>query len=977
MNKLAKRSLSFVTAMFLSIMSMVSGISESLAANPIKNISGTNEIDDVTLLVGENGMKGNTIAETIKNYDRTYALGIASQFCAFIEGDYMPSDSDTEGRLAVGGSLKPTCDWNYEIGNGDFEYTQYLGQYDDQYVRLGLDVLLDNSNYATFIVNGDTADKFRLDSDDNYIQLDGQKGTTKKRFVVGNNTEIGSTKGNVSLNDVIYRSDDILNVKAYFTTIKERSAKLAGKKDSGDISYTDGGKTLNLTCKDAVAGDTVYFNLDSWDENVNSINIDVQNGVYVVINCNDENIKISSAYTYNQFRTVYAGKRIDKGSDADRNNDPDSAYILYNFPQATTVELAMCFNGTILAPDAKFTGVKDSNGHNPHLSGSIIAKEFEGCAEMGFRPFTGPISMLGTVAGYALAVSKVDGNGNNLAGATIGLVLSDDQTGEVVSDIETINSEYNFVTIPTDVELTGNADIDAENYLHEKTYTLKEISAPAGYDLTEKEYKIKITEEVRSAVQINDNTFPTEIDVKVERDGKLIRHLTYKDSYDKDGNQTSRIIEIFFVESEDVFPNIVYNLSVKDGKVTDIKYSENYHATTGNTPDYERTLTFDTNNSSTFLLGNDTYYYDADNIMITRLPSEIPKFVNEAIQIQLTKVDGDTWQAITEDSAELEVYRARDDKLIASGTTKNGILDIGHLDPDRYYIKEKTAPKDYEPLSDILYFNINDDYSVTRDEDDSYEVSYTLNYADNKKVEGTAKAGKDGTFKINDILVKTEGSKLTISGSEMVTKDDDPAKSYSDFANLPISKIIVTGSSGVNLQVKTDDWRWIGRDEGKDSLVFTSDNNMTVDVAGLSNAKFDSNGNIKFAVWDGTVDSITIDCSETVASDDILESITITLKDGVKADSFTLNDGTEYSSETSTIEVGKALEDYPILVMKNIRNTAPNVEINDEKNPINIKVPNCKATETTTTTTTSTSSTTTTTTTTTSTSSTTTTMPES
>lgn len=498
-----KRLLSSVTSAVLAVSYMLpSGLQLgggllTNAAESILPISGNEafKTDDVTLLVGDKGMKGKNISETIRNYDNAYALGIASQFCAFIEGDYSPSDSDTEGRLAIGGSLKPTCKWEwdengthvvdtfYEVGNGDYEYKQYPGQYNDEYVRLGLDVVLDNSNYATIIVNGDLAENFELDSKDaNYIQPDGQEGRTNKRFVIGENTEIGATqsKSEATVENVIYRSDDILDVKAYFSTIKGRSMKLASKEDSGAISYTDGGKTLNLTCKDAVPGDTVYFNLDSWDEGLNSINIDVKEGVYVVINCNDENVKITSTCNEyaNHFKTVYAGKRIDKGADINKNNDPDSAYILYNFPNAKTIEFSVCFNGTILAPNAAFVGKPDSHNYNAHLSGSLIAASFEGSAEIGFRPFTGPISMLGMDSAYSVDLYKyIKGTTDLLDGATVGLFpVADDGT---VS--ETPSSEF----------VIENGHINQA--IEPGRYVLKETKAPEGYTIdTTQEYYIDV-----------------------------------------------------------------------------------------------------------------------------------------------------------------------------------------------------------------------------------------------------------------------------------------------------------------------------------------------------------------------------------------------------------------------------------------------------------------------------------------------------
>ena len=67
---------------------MVSGLPAN-AAKTVSNLTGTNATDDVTLLVGEgSSLRGETVEQTIQNANREYALGIASQFCVFLDGDF-------------------------------------------------------------------------------------------------------------------------------------------------------------------------------------------------------------------------------------------------------------------------------------------------------------------------------------------------------------------------------------------------------------------------------------------------------------------------------------------------------------------------------------------------------------------------------------------------------------------------------------------------------------------------------------------------------------------------------------------------------------------------------------------------------------------------------------------------------------------------------------------------------------------------
>lgn len=163
MNKIAKRSISFVTAMFMSIMSIVTGISP-VSAKDIPNIKGENPIDDVTLLVGDdttNKLRAATVEDTLKNYRKEYLLGIASQFSVFTYEDFEVSDSDAEGRVAIGGDFINSTAWqSYAVGKGDFlEHTS-------------LEKLLGSKNYAHVILNGELkngklADSY-YDEDDPY-----------------------------------------------------------------------------------------------------------------------------------------------------------------------------------------------------------------------------------------------------------------------------------------------------------------------------------------------------------------------------------------------------------------------------------------------------------------------------------------------------------------------------------------------------------------------------------------------------------------------------------------------------------------------------------------------------------------------------------------------------------------------------------------------------------------------------------------
>ncbi len=94
------------------------------------------QMDILTLLFGAaNDGSGNlthqalyagceTIEEALEVDKETYFLGYASDFCAFIEGDFTATEADAEGRVAVGGDLsftpKGNSIWNYQVGSGDY-----------------------------------------------------------------------------------------------------------------------------------------------------------------------------------------------------------------------------------------------------------------------------------------------------------------------------------------------------------------------------------------------------------------------------------------------------------------------------------------------------------------------------------------------------------------------------------------------------------------------------------------------------------------------------------------------------------------------------------------------------------------------------------------------------------------------------------------------------------------------------------------
>ena len=146
MKTMRKRIAGAAVAAVMGVTSTMTGLSglTAGAANAVTSWGGGVQSDDVTLLVGEkSALRGATVAETLANANKTYVLGIASQFCIFLEDDFKSHDSDAEGRIAVGGgaNLSPYIGWDYEVGKGDYNTGE------------SLESLLGDSGYAHLIIN--------------------------------------------------------------------------------------------------------------------------------------------------------------------------------------------------------------------------------------------------------------------------------------------------------------------------------------------------------------------------------------------------------------------------------------------------------------------------------------------------------------------------------------------------------------------------------------------------------------------------------------------------------------------------------------------------------------------------------------------------------------------------------------------------------------------------------------------------------
>lgn len=172
----------------LTVTTMAFALNEE--GNPtVKSMLDEHETDVVTLLTGNSDLRGKNIKETIANYNDRYLLGLAADFSVFMRNDVTPYQSDTEGRLAVGGDLIISTYWSdpptYSVGVGDY------------WTQIPYDTLVRNrAGAATIILGGEL---FGL-LNDTYYGEDGTKYEADDTFDIhGNPTKVPEQKSSKRL----------------------------------------------------------------------------------------------------------------------------------------------------------------------------------------------------------------------------------------------------------------------------------------------------------------------------------------------------------------------------------------------------------------------------------------------------------------------------------------------------------------------------------------------------------------------------------------------------------------------------------------------------------------------------------------------------------------------------------------------------------------------------------------------------------
>lgn len=845
-------------------------------ATSISSVSGSNTTDDVTLLVGANSdLRGDTVAETISKANSKYAIGIASQFSVFVEGNFEPTDSDSEGRTAIGGNfIASTSNKEYEIGNGD--YTD----------EVSLDVLLNNTGFAHAIVNGNSNGLIPT-SWNEYTFLDNNgneyKSYVTKRIWINNDSEYSASTNFINnagnrwsgnYNDYFYRSADVFNVSEQFIELRKRSEKLSRISATGTTTVsgeTTSGKTVTF---DGIGisdnTETVYFTMESWDEDIRHVCFtNVPANANLIVNCGGENVNIRQEQNYHKFSTSINGTIISKFGEDDNvfgeNNDEKSEQILYNFYDATSLYIKAHFNGTILAPNADVTSsINAGNNNGAHLSGALIAKSFKGDLEFGYRPYQGTIDILGSSMGYTIPVDKfVTGvSGQWLPGAKFDIIENYNTENAKIVNSFTSGAGTNYVDIPSKVDFTGGTDYRTSATNLTGTYTIKEVSAPEGYIAdTEKTYTVTITEEIQSdgLIETGSGTIPTHIKATVTFENGQSFEIDLKDTYSFDGSSSKQIRRELTINGE------IFYLEINNGKVSEVSKNDGNSTDTGTiviTDDKQHTTDVLTSEISSYVV---TTQENGEDVPVT-VTSMIDVFNNEAEGLNAYKINKIYLEnANVSGGYTLTFYYNDKTSVVYEGNSiNNGDLDLGNLSKENV-------------IGISIKFNQNvssSNFWIQENDGTNFPTIFGTNYNQSK----TFEAGK--TYVFPESAIKQEST--TVTSTETTVVSSYVTSYYTTTVTAQYDKyatIIADPSTAQIYPTTTVDSKYYYNPDDIMMMPMPSANLTFENRCGLLFKKVDSNGNplsgatIKLqykngenyddvtdtAVWNWTGSSFTID----------------------------------------------------------------------------------------------------------------------
>ena len=289
-----------------------------------------------------------------------YSLGIASHFVIFTKEVSIGGGADCEGRIASDEFLLPTGFQDGYPVKGNLTSAANTNQ-------------TANDGSAAVICNNSLSGEF------GYVQP--HYSSIDHPFVVS--TDVHSVVGPVA-NEVLAQTyatepNALINFDREFQKLNDISRKLS-TKENGTSSFDANQRKLTLTGTDAKVN---FFSLTAEDfEKAQSLVINVPDGSFVVINVSGTIVDYTPAFSDQLW---YNNRQFTQ-------NSTENAYLLYNFYEATKVNLNKPSRGAILAPKAYVEDKVPAN--QGHHSAQIVARQLYLRNQIDFRGFLMPKSYI-------------------------------------------------------------------------------------------------------------------------------------------------------------------------------------------------------------------------------------------------------------------------------------------------------------------------------------------------------------------------------------------------------------------------------------------------------------------------------------------------------------------------------------------------------------------------------------------------------
>ena len=267
------------------------------------------------------------------------ALGVANAYNVFLDSNFTATGADTGGRIAVGGTA--SFPGYYEVGDAIL----------DSFTAPNNNTLDVNTN-----ISAGPAQVFYGNNN---------SGGNAYQASLGNSTAVMMDGGQLTTGGA-----DPINFASQFSFLTAYATQL-GQLTANSTVTNNGYGTITLTGTDPTLE---IFDIPIADlGGSNALDINVNPSATVLINVIGTSVSTSnSGFFLNGTQTI-------------GNGATGYEHVLFNFYQATSINLGGTFQGTVLAPDASVTG------GGGQLDGGLIAQSYSGNIEFHDLLFTGSL----------------------------------------------------------------------------------------------------------------------------------------------------------------------------------------------------------------------------------------------------------------------------------------------------------------------------------------------------------------------------------------------------------------------------------------------------------------------------------------------------------------------------------------------------------------------------------------------------------